>query len=294
MPRDQAADAQHLYDDRATKYDDSWHPRFARHVVDLLDLKPGEHVLDLACGTGLVTFAAAQAVGSTGSVTGVDISSGMLAQAHLKQLNANIENVTFHQHSITSLSNLKGVQGQQFDAITCASALVLLSNPTLALKHWVRFLKPGGRLIMDVTHIRSQLGHLTLERVGKSLAIPVPSYRLNFETPQHFEDLLSAAGLQNVDIKLLSQVQANGHGEGIDAYVSGVDQPRIDRVFAIEDGQATFEKLIASRYGEALAADGVRDRARELFMEEWAKLADGHGRIEEVDGVFVGKGRKPS
>ncbi|KAK6436923.1 hypothetical protein LTR95_006890 [Oleoguttula sp. CCFEE 5521] len=293
MPRDQAADAQHLYDDRATKYDDSWHPRFAQHVIELLELKPGERVLDLACGTGLVTFAAAQAVGPTGSVTGVDISSGMLAQAHLKQLSTNVENVEFHQHSITSLSNLAGVQGRQFDAITCASALVLLSNPALALKHWARFLKPGGRLVTDVTHIRSQLGHLTLERVGRTLEIPIPSYRLRFETPQHFQELLEQAGLVDVDIKLVSQVQANDHGDGVGAYVCNMNQPRIDRDYTVEDGKSIFEKLMGSRYGEALAADNVKDRARQLFLEDWAELANDKGEIEEVDGVFVGVGWKP-
>ncbi|KAK6430593.1 hypothetical protein LTR95_013248 [Oleoguttula sp. CCFEE 5521] len=294
MPRDQATDAQHLYDDRATRYDDSWHPRFARHVVELLDLQPSEHVLDLACGTGLVTFAAAQAVGPTGTIIGVDISSGMLAQAHLKRQNTNVGNVQLHQHSITGLSSLAAVRGRHFDAITCASALVLLSNPALALKHWARFLKPGGKLITDVTHVRSQLGHLTLERVGQTLEIPIPSYRLNFETPQKFEDLLSAAGLQNVDVKLVSQVQANGHGAGVGAYMCDLDRPRIDRSYTVADGSVIFEKLISSRYGEALSADHVKTRARQLFLEEWAKLADGHGQIEEVDGVFVGIGWRPS
>lgn len=50
-------------------------------MVELAQLQPGENVLDLACGTGLVSFPASQVVGQSGSVVGIDISSGMLDQA---------------------------------------------------------------------------------------------------------------------------------------------------------------------------------------------------------------------
>ena len=85
MPRNQAADAQELYDDRSIKYDDSHHPRFARHMVELANPRAGERVLDLACGTGLVSYPASTAVGPSGEVIGVDISSGMLRQAEAKK-----------------------------------------------------------------------------------------------------------------------------------------------------------------------------------------------------------------
>src|SRR4051812_28886311 len=50
-------------------------------VVDLCDPRPGERVLDLACGTGAVARLAAQRVGPTGQVAGVDPNPGMLAMA---------------------------------------------------------------------------------------------------------------------------------------------------------------------------------------------------------------------
>lgn len=85
MVRDQAQDAQDLYDTRAPQYDNSWHPRFSRHMIELAELRPGETVLDLACGTGLATFSASVAVGPEGCVVGVDISKGMLAEAEAKR-----------------------------------------------------------------------------------------------------------------------------------------------------------------------------------------------------------------
>ena len=85
--RNQAEDAQDLYDERSHNYDSSHHVRLAKHLVELAKVQPGEEVLDLACGTGLVTYPASDAVGASGSVVGVDISSGMLAQANAKLSN---------------------------------------------------------------------------------------------------------------------------------------------------------------------------------------------------------------
>lgn len=64
------------------QYDNTtYHPRIAKRVVDFSNLKIGEDLLDLACGTGLATFEAArQAV--TGTVTGLDLTSSMLYQVY--------------------------------------------------------------------------------------------------------------------------------------------------------------------------------------------------------------------
>ena len=68
--------------DARTTYDegDERHPPLATELIRRSKLQKGWKVLDLACGTGLVTFMAAAAVGPEGFVTGVDISPGMIRQ----------------------------------------------------------------------------------------------------------------------------------------------------------------------------------------------------------------------
>ena len=137
----------------------------------------------LACGTGLVSFAAARAVGLTGSVTGVDISDGMLdmAKQELEKFKAGgsdravCQNIRFFNHSITDLSSLEAIRGQKFDAITCASALVLLDHPFLAVNSWTEFLRPGGALVTDAIHPRNLIGGVALERTCARLGVQAPS-----------------------------------------------------------------------------------------------------------------------
>ncbi|KAK3067050.1 hypothetical protein LTR53_016301 [Teratosphaeriaceae sp. CCFEE 6253] len=290
--RDQARDAQQLYDDRAISYDDSWHPRFARHMTELADLQPGEDVLDLACGTGLATFPASIAVGESGTVIGVDISPGMLAQCESKRRAHALSNVTIYQHSITDLGSLPGLDGKLFDVIICASALVLLQDPGDALRQWVTFLKPGGRLVTDVTHPASQISLIAFERVGRALGRPLPFYRVPFQRPEDLRILMEEAGLRDVETILLSQTDIDGT-DALAAYRSELEHPRVIKKFSVTDADRKFDEHIGSGPAETIAGPDIVDQARKLFAVEWAKLADASGVIEVVDGVFISIGRSP-
>ncbi len=74
-----------LYSRRSDTYDQGdWHPRIAHRLVELAKISRGQHVLDIATGTGMVAIEAAQLVGSEGRVVGIDISDGMLSVARRK------------------------------------------------------------------------------------------------------------------------------------------------------------------------------------------------------------------
>lgn len=296
MSRDQAQDAQDLYDNRAARYDDSWHPRFARHMVELAKLQPGECVLDLACGTGLATFAASHAVGPNGIVVGVDISKGMLAEAEAKKAKYSLQNVEIYRHSITDLANLSAIEEGNFDCITCCSALVLLPQPLQALKQWLRYLKPGGRLVVDVTHVQNLTYGVVMERVGQRMERPLPWSRLNFAENDDLRKALEQAGFVSVDVTFLSQILHSGPegSQELRDYIADVGKPRILHEYGIEDADAVFDEQIDGVAMRAIASPSeVREKARELFREEWGKAADGDGKVREVDGVFAGVGFRP-
>lgn len=292
MSHVQEDDARLLYDERAVRYDDSWHPRFAGHVVELIKPRPGERVLDLACGTGLVSFLAAEAVGPSGRVVGVDISSGMLSMAKAKKEACRTKNLEFHLHSITDLDSLNAIREQQFDIITCASALPLLPHPTETIKEWACYLRPGGRLIADVPHTRSFPGLLTMERVARELGRRVPSYRLCLLTAGQLRQSLEDAGLRDVDVKLVSQWKGNDSPRDLEDYICSLDRPVVHRSYWVKDGQSIFEDIIRFPFSRDFAEESVRSAAKASFLQYWADLADADGGIDEVDGVFVAVGVK--
>lgn len=297
MPRNQSQDAKDLYDNRAASYDDSWHPRFAKHMIELARLEPGETVLDLACGTGLATLEASKAVGDDGEVVGVDISKGMLAQANAKLSRHHFENIRFFEHSITELDGLAALQGRRFDVITCCSALVLLEHPIDVLKKWLQYLKPGGRLIVDVTHIRNLTAGVVMERVGQALGRPLPYHRLNFAADDSLETALTAAGYVDVGVEFLSQITHNSTESSGDLkhFIQEVGRPKILKEYDINDADGVFDAQIDGVAVKNLAfPPETRAKARELFRERWQEAADADGLVREVDGVFVAIGFRPS
>jgi ubiquinone/menaquinone biosynthesis C-methylase UbiE len=278
-PISQAASAKQMYDARSSKYEDSWHPTFVNKIVDLLDLQQGEKVLDLACGTGLVTFATARKVGPSGSVTGLDVSDGMLSEAtaRLEKNKEEFPQIRFFNHDIADLTSLKEIEEGTFDVVTCASALVLLRDPEEALIQWAKYLKPGGRLLTDVAHPRFLLSSKVFERVHQRLALKSPSSRWWVKSEDSFKMLVAKAGF-DLDKGKFVLVDNAGYGE---------------RYRSVDEAENIFEEGIKSEHAMAIRAGDTEEKAKAIFLEEWAKLADENGKLLEKDGSWVIIAHKP-
>lgn len=124
----------------APHYDSLLEP-FGRAAMDRLDLRPGERVLDLGCGTGATTLALADRVGS-GSVLGVDISARMLAGARARAADAAVDSVAFRQVDVQT-----GDLGRaEFDAAFSRVGVMFYGDPVAAFTNIAGALVPGGRL----------------------------------------------------------------------------------------------------------------------------------------------------
>jgi SAM-dependent methyltransferase len=130
----------------AQTYEDVLVPRlftpWARLLLDGLGLRPGEAVLDVACGPGSVTQLAAIEVGSSGRVTGVDLSPAMLAIARAKPLPPGAAEIDFRLASAERLL----VANADFDVAVCQHGLQFFSNRAAALAEIRRAVRPGGRV----------------------------------------------------------------------------------------------------------------------------------------------------
>lgn len=116
------------------------HPNEARRLLEYVEVKPEQKILDLATGTGLVAIPAAKAA-AKGSVIGVDISKGMLAQAKDKITAEAIDNLELIEADVETID----FESEQFDLIFCCSALVYVSDISATMDKCYRWLKPNGR-----------------------------------------------------------------------------------------------------------------------------------------------------
>jgi ubiquinone/menaquinone biosynthesis C-methylase UbiE len=120
-------------------------------TVSLAQVKPGDCILEVGCGTGTLTLAAKQQAGPSGKVFGIDVIPGMIELSQRKAAQAH-EDVTFQLGSIDDIPFPENL----FDVVLCSFMIFHMSDTTrrkgMAEIH--RVLKPMGRLlILDIDAI---------------------------------------------------------------------------------------------------------------------------------------------
>ena len=116
---------------------------FAQWAPDLIDIarvSPGQRVLDVACGTGVVARAAAGRVGPAGAVFGVDLNPAMLEVAARTR-----QDVEWREADAADLPFGDGV----FDAVLCQSAVFFFPDVPAALAEMRRVVRPGGKVAVQ-------------------------------------------------------------------------------------------------------------------------------------------------
>jgi ubiquinone/menaquinone biosynthesis C-methylase UbiE len=119
---------------------------WAPSLVDAARLAPGERVLDVACGTGIVARAAATRVGPDGHVVGIDINPGMIAVARSLPPAKNEAPIKWLERSALDLQ----LKNASFDAVLCQQGLQFFPDKAVALKEMRRVLDHGGRIALSV------------------------------------------------------------------------------------------------------------------------------------------------
>ena len=192
------------WDKASAYYENYWH-RQLKPAQDLLmemaALQPGEKVIDIACGTGLISFRAAEKVGTNGYILGTDISDKMVERATALASEKNISNIKFERMDAEELT----VADAGFDVGLCALGLMYVTDAIKALKEMNRVLKPGGHAVAAVWGQRINCGWAEIfEIVDKRVSSEVCPMFFNLGNKNVLQLNFEAAGFNEVATERLT------------------------------------------------------------------------------------------
>ena len=172
---------------------------FAAELVRRAAVAPGDRVLDIACGSGVVALAAAAFVGPTGSVLATDRAPEGGELVAEEAAAAGFATVAFRAMGAETLDLPDG----GFDVALCQFGLMYVPDPGRALAEMRRVLRPGGRVGIAVWSTPDKvLHHLITQRIEAALPpfplderLPSPT---ELSAPGLIERLVEAAGFDHV------------------------------------------------------------------------------------------------
>ena len=176
--------------------------RWAPILADAGNVQPGDHVLDVACGTGAVTRVLAERVGLTGRVVALDINPGMLAAGRAAVRSTHVE---WHEGSAVQLP----LPDATFDRVVCQQGVQFFPDRATALAEMHRVLKPSGRLALacwrSVEHMPGylELQEALAKRIGTAQAA-LPPFALG--DGDALRALVVGAGFRDVKRRVETQM----------------------------------------------------------------------------------------
>jgi ubiquinone/menaquinone biosynthesis C-methylase UbiE len=225
----------------------------ATDLVDIAALRLGERVLDVACGTGVVARLAAERVGATGTVAGIDLNPGMLAVARSVTPPGMV--IEWHQTSAEAMP----LPDEAFDVVLCQMGLQFVPDKLAALREIERVLAPGGRLIINVVGPKPRVFAILAEALARHIKPEMSAFVdlvFSLHDTGELQHLISGAGFHEVatqsDTRTLSLPAPE---EFLWQYVQST--PLANAVEQVDDAtRAALEREVVAKW-QAFAEDGA-------------------------------------
>ncbi len=171
----------------------------AEDLIERVGLRPRENVLDVACGTGIVSRYAALRVGTFGHVTGVELNADMIEVA--RQAAIYFDQIEFLEGSALELP----VPDAHFDVVLCQQAIMFFPDQARAVQEMHRVLKPGGRVGLNVfrtSEFVPSFAYLirALEKHAGSAAADFMRAPFVMESVSQMRSLFEQAGFNDVEV----------------------------------------------------------------------------------------------
>ena len=169
----------------------------ANDLIDIAALRPGERMLDVACGTGVVARLAAERVGVAGSVAALDLNAAMLDVARRASASAAPQ-IRWYESTAESMPLPDGA----FDVVLCQLGLQFVSDKTAVLREMHRVAAKGGRVLASVPRPSAFFGVLDEATTRRIPGVPgFVNTVFSLNDPAEVERLFRDAGFRDVSVR---------------------------------------------------------------------------------------------
>jgi SAM-dependent methyltransferase len=248
---------------------------FSTMIFDAARLTPGERILDVGCGTGATTRAAAELV-APGSVVGVDLSRPMLERARAEADSAEIDNVSFEPADV----QVHPFAEQSFDAVISRFGIMFFADAVAAFTNLHRATRPGGRIVFVCWQLLTENEWLLVPGAALAEHVPLPASAepgapgmFAFADPDHPRQVLEDAGWHAITITSRRTPILVGGGGSVDDAVEFLRAGSIGRTLLANVDDATITRALES-VRQALepyvTGDGVQLEAAVWLVEAMA------------------------
>ncbi len=174
---------------------------WAQDIVDRANLQMGDRILDVGCGTGIVSRYAYKSLGDSGHITGVDVNEAVIKKA---MEICNVTPIKWKQCNAEAMP----FPDAGFDVVLCQQGLQYFTDRSLALKEINRLLAPEGRLVFSVWRPLKYFPfylalHGALEQYVSKEAASILASAFSLGDSKKLKELFKSAGFKNIDISLV-------------------------------------------------------------------------------------------
>jgi SAM-dependent methyltransferase len=247
--------------DNQARYD-RMHAPFTALILGAAALQPGQQVLDVGCGCGGTTLAAARLV-APGQATGLDLSGPMLARARADAEAAGMANAVFEQGD----AQIQPLEPSSFDAVISRFGVMFFADPAAAFANIRSATRTGGRLVfvcwqpMAANQWLLVPGAALAEHVGPPEASPGDGPGMfAFADPDRLRPILAMAGWRDIEITSERVSILVGGGGSVNDAVEFLRTASMGRTMLARADAATAERAITSVRAALMPyadADGV-------------------------------------
>ena len=227
---------------------------FAEDLIADAALRPGERVLDVACGTGVVARLAAERVLPNGTVAALDLNPGMLAVA--RSVPSTGAAIRWYESSAESIP----LPDDAFDVVLCQLGLQFVADKSAALREMRRVLVPGGRVLVSTPPPNAffdVLDEAMTRHVGSEAGAFVRMV-FSLHDPAILDRLFRDAGFVDVNVRTCAKaLRLPSAREFLWQYVHCT--PLTGMLASLDaDRTAALEREVVDRWAQWSDADGMR------------------------------------